>query len=198
MGHDLLLAFIPIFFAVDPIGALPIFCTLTKGLNPAERRAVTIQSLFTAVGLAVGFLLTGRLVFRLLGLTMGDFMIAGGAILFCLAMIDLIVPAKNQKKISKDYGAVPIGTPLVVGPAVLTISLMLQDVYGLMVTMAALLINLFLVGVVFIFSEHLIRFLGEVGTRVMSKVMSLLLASIGVMMIRRGFLEILPMFLQRP
>lgn len=191
MLHDVLLAFVPIFFAVDPIGLLPIFASLTNQLNPEEKKKITIQSLVTALCLAVGFIFFGKWIFNLLGITIGDFMVAGGAILFCLSMIDLMSLGNKKAEAGQDLGAVPIGTPLIVGPAVLTISLMLIAVHGVAVTLIAVVMNLVLVGIVFLSSDHLMKFLGESGARALSKVMALLLAAIGVMMMRKGILEIL-------
>jgi len=191
MLNEILLVFVPMFFTVDPIGILPIFASLTQGLNPQEKRDIIFQSLVTASLVAVGFILLGKGIFHFLGITMGDFMVAGGVILFCLAMVDLTSQGKTRRTASTTLGAVPIGTPLVVGPAVLTISLMLVSVHGLAITMIALFLNIAIVGVVFIFSDFLMRFLGQSGSRALSKVMMLLLAAIGVMMVRRGITEIM-------
>ncbi len=191
MVHDVLLAFVPIFFAVDPIGLLPVFASLTSHLNPEEKKKIIVQSLVTALCLAVGFIFFGKWIFNLLGITIGDFMVAGGAILFCLSMIDLMSLGKKKEETGRDLGAVPIGTPLIVGPAVLTISLMLIAVHGIAVTLAAVLMNLIFVGIVFLSTDHLMKLLGESGARALSKVMALLLAAIGVMMMRKGVLEIL-------
>ena len=191
MFNDILLVFIPMFFTVDPIGILPIYATLTQGLNPAQKRDIIFQSLVTASLVAVGFIFLGKWIFQFLGITMGDFMVAGGVILFCLAMVDLTVQGKTRRNSSTELGAVPIGTPLIVGPAVLTISLMLVAVHGLVITLIALFINIAIVGLVFVFSERLIQILGQAGSRALSKVMMLLLAAIGVMMVRRGIVEIM-------
>ncbi len=180
------------FFTVDPIGILPIFASLTQGLTRQEKQAIIFQSLVTASLVAVGFMLLGKLIFRFLGITMGDFMVAGGVILFCLAMVDLTGQGKTRRGVASELGAVPIGTPLVVGPAVLTISLMLVSVHGLVVTMVALFLNLAIVGIVFTCCDSLMRVLGSSGSRALSKVMMLLLAAIGVMMVRRGLIEIIP------
>jgi len=186
-----MLVFIPMFFTVDPIGILPIFTTLTQGLNPQQKREIIIQSLITASLVAVGFILLGKVIFHFLGITMGDFMVAGGVILFCLAMVDLTAQGKTRRGVASELGAVPIGTPLVVGPAVLTISLMLVSVHGLGITLIALFLNIGIVGIVFTFSDNLMRLLGSAGSRALSKVMMLLLAAIGVMMVRRGIIEIM-------
>ncbi|MGA2093935.1 MAG: MarC family protein, partial [Sedimentisphaerales bacterium] len=90
MLKDILLSLIPLFVAVDAIGVLPIFVSLTEGLTKGEKSKIIVQSMFTASLLAIGFVFLGQLVFRLLGITIGDFMVAGGALLFCIAIIDLV------------------------------------------------------------------------------------------------------------
>jgi multiple antibiotic resistance protein len=191
MLNDILLVFIPMFFTVDPIGILPVFASLTQGLTSKEKQEIIFQSLLTASLVAVGFIFLGKMVFHFLGITMGDFMVAGGVILFCLGMVDLIVQGETRRGVATDLGAVPIGTPLVVGPAVLTISLMLVSVHGLAITLIALFLNIAIVGIVFTFSDTLMSLLGSAGSRALSKVMMLLLAAIGVMMVRRGIIEIM-------
>ena len=191
MLNDIFLVFIPMFFTVDPIGILPVFASLTQGLSLKEKREIIFQSLLTASLVAVGFIFLGKIIFHFLGITMGDFMVAGGVILFCLAMVDLTAQGKTRRGVASELGAVPIGTPLIVGPAVLTISLMLVSVHGLAVTLIALFLNIAIVGIVFICSDHLMKFLGQAGSRALSKVMMLLLAAIGVMMVRRGIIEIM-------
>ena len=77
-----------------------------------------------------------------------------------------------------------------VGPAVLTMALMLMNQYGPAVALGAVLSNIAIVAVIFLLSDRLIRLIGPSGSRALSKVMYLLLAAIGVMMIRRGIIEI--------
>ena len=97
MIGNILLAFIPIFVAVDAVGALPIFVSLTEGLGQKERLKIILHSVLTALCLAIGFIFLGKAVFRFLGITIGDFMIAGGAILFCISIIDIINPVKKRR-----------------------------------------------------------------------------------------------------
>ncbi len=191
MFQEIFLAFIPIFVAVDCIGTLPIFVMLTQDLDPKEKGTVTLQSMFTAIGLAIGFIFLGKAVFNLLGITVADFMIAGGALLFCLAIIDLVNPGKERLVSSRESGVVPLGTPLIVGPAVLTTSLLLLDQHGVVPTVAAVLLNILLTGLVFSCSDALIKIIGHGGARAMSKVTALLLSAIGVMMVRRGIIQIM-------
>ena len=191
MLRDILLAFIPIFVTVDAIGTLPIYVTLTEGLDPAQKKRVIVQSVLTALCLAIGFIFLGKLLFQFLGITMGDFMIAGGLVLFCIAIIHLIQPEKQRRIPLEELGAVPIGTPLMVGPAVLTTTLMMRDAYGLAPSLIAILGNVFLAGWIFLSADTLIKVLGKAGSRALSRVMALLLAAIAVMMVRKGIMQIL-------
>jgi len=188
MIKNIFLAFIPIFVAVDALGVLPIFASLTQGCKRKEKSKIILQSMITASCLAIGFVFLGKAVFGVLGITVGDFMIAGGAILFSLAIIDIANPGKKRRIPSKELGAVPLGTPLIVGPAVLTTSLIIIAEYGTYPTLVAIVINILLAGLVFSLSEILIKILGEAGAKALSKVTSLLLAAIAVMMIRKGIL----------
>jgi multiple antibiotic resistance protein len=188
MLRDILLSLIPLFVAVDAIGVLPIFVSLTEGLTSKEKNKIIIQSMFTASLLAIGFIYIGKLVFKLLGIELGDFMVAGGAVLFCIAIIDIINPTKDRRMPAKDLGAVPLGTPLIVGPAVLTTTLLIISEYGLLPTVISVIVNILVAGLIFSGSIWLIKVLGEAGTKALSKIMSLLLAAIAVMLIRKGIL----------
>ena len=191
MARDIFLSFIPIFVAVDAIGVLPIFVSLTEGIEPRQKTKIIIQSMFTALCLAAGFIFLGKAVFNLLGITIGDFMVAGGVILFSIAITDIINPVKKRRIPSQDLGVVPLGTPLIVGPAVLTTSMVIISHYGLFATLISVLVNILLAGAIFSSSTFLIKVLGEAGSKALSKITSLLLAAIAVMMIRKGILVFL-------
>jgi multiple antibiotic resistance protein len=187
---DFLLAFVPIFVAVDAIGLLPIFVHLTEGLDAAARRKIVLQSFLTAVLVAVGFVFLGKAVFRLMGITVHDFMVAGGVLLFAISAVDLVSERKFARQID-TVGAVPLGTPLIVGPAVLTTALMLVDVYGLAETLLAVVANIILACIVLSSAAVWEKALGHAGSKAVSKVASLILAAIAVMMIRKGLTGLL-------
>ena len=118
-------------------------------------------------------------------------MIAGGILLFVIALVDLLSIEKKRMKLTPDnIGPVPLGTPLMVGPAVLTTSLMLVSVYGPVTTVTAIIANIAIAGSVFYASEIVTRIVGLAGTRALSKIANLLLAAIAVMMVRKGIFEI--------
>lgn len=186
-----LMAFVPIFFAVDAPGVLPLYIGLTEGMDPPARQRVLRQSLITAFIVAVAFIFFGKSIFALMGITVGDFQVAGGVLLFVIAAMDLVTEAKFTRKMPDTVGAVPLGTPLIIGPATLTMALMLTGVYGLWETLAAVVVNIGIAGVIFMGAEGLTRLLGPAGSRAVSKVASLILAAIAIMMIRKGLPEVL-------
>jgi multiple antibiotic resistance protein len=185
------LAFVSIFFAMDALGVLPIFISLTEEIDPPARRKVIIQAVITALLVGVGFVFFGKTVLGWLNVTQADFMVAGGALLFGFAAMELLSGAKLSRQVPGSIAAVPLGTPLIVGPAVLTASLMMVSIYGLWAVLAAVVVNVLLAGGVFLSADLLTRVLGKAGSRAISKVASLILAAIAVMMIRRGLTVII-------
>ncbi|MBU4311314.1 MAG: MarC family protein [Candidatus Omnitrophica bacterium] len=191
MIQNFMLAFIPIFVAVDAIGVLPIFVSFTHGVRKKERSKIIRESIITALCLAIGFVFLGKAVFSFLKITVGDFMIAGGLILLCIAILDILNPGKKRRIPGKELGSVPLGTPLIVGPAVLTTSLIIIAEYGTIPTLMSILVNVLLAGLIFSYSDILIKFLGDAGSKALSKIAHLLLAAIAIMMMRKGMLQIL-------
>jgi len=187
MFETFLLAFIPLFAAMDPVGCTPTYFSLVRELDATEEAAVRRHSLATAAGVSLAFTLVGKGVFLLLGITVGDFQIAGGLVLLVVAVLDILGVAEEPRAV-RQMGVVPIGVPLIAGPATLTTVIMLVDIHGTPVTVLALLANLGLVWLLFSYRRTVHRALGEGGGRALSKIVSLLLAAIAVMMIRRGVL----------
>ncbi|SDN49779.1 multiple antibiotic resistance protein [Desulfonauticus submarinus] len=183
------LSFVPLFIAVDPLGILPLFMALTQELSLEKLRQVAIQSVLTALVVAILFLLGGTYVLRLLGLSVADFMVSGGILLLIMSVVDLVSVEKKRRKVDpSDIGPVPLGVPIIAGPAVMTTSLLLMNEHGFWPTAIAVTINIGLVGIVFWFARSVYKFLGKNGARTISKLASLLLAAISVMIIRKGIM----------
>ena len=113
---------------------------------------------------------------------------AGGLILLGLAGRELLNVAPPNREATDDFGVVPLGMPLIAGPALLTALLILVDTVGLVFTLAALLVNLVLVAIAFWNADLVARWMGRQGLRGVSKIVALLLAAIAVSLIRRGWL----------
>jgi multiple antibiotic resistance protein len=184
---DFLQAFIPLFVAIDPIGLAAIFVSLGAGVPVAQRARIARQATLTGGLVALAFLFLGQSIFAALGIEGGDFQIAGGLILFILAARDLTQSAAEAPPpLADDFGVVPLGMPLIAGPALIATLLLLAETTGVMMTLLALAVNLGLVAVAFAQADRLQRLIGNTGMRAVSKIISLLLAAIAVAMVRRG------------
>ena len=183
----LLLALIPLFVAIDPVGLIPVFLGMTEGIDLDHRKRISYQALATAAIVLIGFMFLGKLTFRVLGIGVGDFKIAGGLILLMLASRDLMRTDLRTPVLPEDFGVVPLGLPLIAGPATLTTLLILMDSVGTEFTLLALLINLLIVAFAFYFADALARLVGKTTLRAISRIIALLLAAIAVSMIRRGW-----------
>jgi multiple antibiotic resistance protein len=186
-----LLAIIPLFVAMDAIGVLPLFISFTEGMKKAARRQVVQDSILTGFVVSLGFLAVGKFIFTVIGVTVSDFKVAGGIILLIIAVHDLLFPERKRRIAGETVGVVPLGVPLIVGPAVLTTTIISVDAYGYIPTILSLIVNLIFAWWVFSRADLLIRLLGEGGAKGLAKVVSLLLAAIAVMMIRRGIIGML-------
>jgi len=187
------LTFVPLFVAMDAVGVLPILVPLTQDMKPAERRRTVRLAVITALGLGLGFVVIGKGIFLFLGIEVSDFLIAGGLILFLLAAKDLVTGkmVDAEAAVGGTVGVVPIGTPLVVGPAVLTTLLILIDQYSIVIVLVSFIINLVIGWLLFSQANRVVSFLGQGGVRAVSKVVSLFLAAIAIKMIRQGVLQVL-------
>jgi len=169
------------------LGVLPAFIQMTGELPVRKRRTLVNGSVLTAGVVGLLFIPLGPLVLGALGLKTGDFQTAGGLLVLVIALRDVIWDQKMlTSEAAVEAGVVPIGIPLLVGPAVLATLILLQTRFNWAEIAAALLLNLLLAWAVFHQSTRLIGWMGVTGTRVVSKLAALLLAAYAVMMIRVG------------
>jgi len=177
------------FVAVDAIANIPIFLSLVESYNPKQRNKIIMDAVKTSTSVAIIFLCIGKWVFSLLGVTISDFQVAGGLLLFVLSVRLLFPGAKKDALINsndKDLGIFPLGTPLITGPAVLTTTLMMMNTFGIGPTLVSLALNMAIVWLTLVKADLIMRIIGPSGTRAFSKIMYILLSAIAVMMIRHG------------
>ncbi len=128
-----------------------------------------------------------------MGITIDDFRIAGGIILLILSINDIIASSEKVKNPGTDIGVVPLGVPLIMGPAALTTILILVDNFGYVPTILSMILNIIIVLIVLLNAKLILKVIGEGGSKAFAKIASLFLAAIAVMMIRVGVLNILTM-----
>ncbi len=188
-------SFLPLFVAINPMGIIPIYLSVTENLTAPQRRRLTLQAMLTAGGLSVVILFAGQLIFSLLGITVNDLRVGGGLILLVLSISNLIfgdfrrrdpTEGNDETEDASSVGIVPLGIPLIVGPAAITSILVSREAYGYIPTLVSLTLNLGLVFLTLIASPYIGRATGNAGSRAIGKVSSLFLAAISVAMIRAG------------
>lgn len=180
-------AFVPLFVAVDAIGMVGVYLGLTSGLTISVKKRLVTEATLTALGISLIFLAFGKMIFRLLGINENDFRVAGGLILLVLAIWDLLFSQQaRRKEADTSVGVVPIGIPLIMGPAALTTIMLSVESSGFYATLLALILNLIIVWVIFRKADEIVKLMGDAGARAVAKVMALFLAAIAIMMIRVG------------
>lgn len=183
--HALLRATMALFIILDPIGLLPVVMALTTGQDPAHRQRVLYLSTLVAVALLVLLTFAARGIFGLYGIQIADFQIAGGLVLFGVAL-NTINERHWGESVGGVMGIVPIACPLLVGPGAVATSIFMLNMYGAAVTVTAIVLSFFLVFLTFRSTSFLYRVLGETGAGVVARIMGMLLAAIAVQFIRQG------------
>jgi multiple antibiotic resistance protein len=186
-GRELVITAIALFVAMDVVGLLPIYLGVTVAMTEPERRRIVGEATATSAGIGLGFLFIGDGILRVLGVTVGDFQVAGGVLLLVLAVYDLLHPERpHRNQTTARFGVMPLGTPMIVGPAVMTTLLALARTYGYTATVLAFAVNLLIVWAALRWAWLIARAVGEAGSQAVAKVAQLLLAALGVMLIREG------------
>lgn len=196
--REFALAFTAIFVALDIIGTLPIYLSITQRMTHRERAVVVNKSMWVALAVALVFVLLGTKIFEFLGISVSDFRIAGGLVLLLVSLADLVGGPEAVKNPAGSTGIVPLAVPLITGPGVLTTLILQVGTFGYGVTLGALFLNYCLAWYLLRRSEVITRVIGKDGTVVISKIAALLLAAIAIAMIRGGVFEAISAFQSRP
>ena len=184
--ESFILTFVPLFIVMDPIGNLPFIISLSEGMTKSERRKMIHIAIITATLVGLVFLLFGRFILNVLDISVGSFAIAGGLILLVLS-IKYMSSGQMVELIKEEMSAVvPIGTPLISGPATITTLLLLATQFSIYIVLISFTVNIFLSWIIFLLTGWIVRFTGLGGLKAVSKIFSLLLAAIAVSMIIRG------------
>lgn len=189
---DFPLVFLPLFVAMDALGVLPFLVSFLGPMPTKERGRVVRLAVLTGLIVGLVFLGLGQGIFLVLGIGVSDFLIAGGIVLLALALKDLLSATSEAPVAPNELTAVvPIGTPLLVGPATISMLILLSGRFSLGMVALAFLANVVVAWAIFAQSRHIAGFLGAGGLRAVSKVTFLLLAAIAVQLVRKGIIDIM-------
>ncbi|HLT24183.1 MAG TPA: MarC family protein [Ignavibacteria bacterium] len=199
---NIYLYIITVFFGflamMNPIGSTPIFIGLTKGMSNSDKRSIAFKSLVIAFIIVVIFIVMGKFIFQLFGITLPAFRITGGILLFITGMRMLLsdnpgVDTKSMEEMdikTKTRIAVsPLGIPILAGPGTIAAAMNFVadgSVLSILITSGIFLILCILSFLLFISGQKLVNFLGENVIQVVSRLMGLILSVIGTEMIISG------------
>jgi multiple antibiotic resistance protein len=180
-------AVIVLFIVVDPFGSMPIFMSLTEKMTGNQKRKVFNTAILVGFILLLVFAVTGQEIFKIFGISIYSFEIAGGVLLLIMSIRILVSGGLRENVDSPEsLGAVPIAIPLLVGPGAITTTIFNLQMYDIAVAVLSVLIVLLLTWVVLRFMDNLYCFLGKTGALVIARVMALLIAAIAIQYILEG------------
>ncbi|MGQ9719605.1 MAG: MarC family protein [Nitrososphaerales archaeon] len=191
--YEFLKASLALFIIVDPLGNVPIFIGLTESMNIGQRRKTFRTATIVSLVLLLVFALIGQQILEIFRISQYSFMIAGGALLLVLSIKILVFGGWEEKKVSPEsIGAVPIATPLLVGPGAITTTIVSLQTSGLLVTLISVLIIFFTIWLVLRFIDRIHRILGNTGSLVIARIMAIFIAAIAVGFIIDGVKNFFP------
>ena len=196
--------FFTLFFVVDPLGLIPVFIMYLSGYRDYKRKWIIIRAISISIAVSVFFILLGKYLLRFLGISSGSFLVAGGILLFIIAMEMLLgrssrfkmpgIGEHEQPDEDSDVSVFPLAIPMLCGPgniaALVMFSTQADGNYWEMILIAAISIAVFMIamGVMF-FSIRISAFLGATGISIIQRLMGLILSAMSVQFIRNGLLQ---------
>jgi multiple antibiotic resistance protein len=204
-----LIAFTTFFATIGPLDVAIAFAALTAGYGAAERRATAIKGIMVASALVLIFVLFGKTVLALFGISLPALRIAGGLLLFMIA-VDMVFarPSGGTSTTREedheaagrpDISVFPLATPLIVGPgAISAVILLMADARGdplhIAVVVGALVVNLGLTFGLLLVAGQVQRVLGITGVHVVSRIVGILIAALAVQFVLLGLAETSTLF----
>jgi multiple antibiotic resistance protein len=197
------LALSSIFFLVDPFAALPTFLAVTAGANAQRRRKMAWKASVTAMVVLSAFAIAGQYIFKMFGITLPAFEIAGGVILLLIGL-DMLEAKRSptqestveaaEAALKDDAGIVPLGIPMLAGPGAITSVMVLvgqaQTRWQMVAILAAIFITASICYLVLGHSDRVARGLGETGVRILVRIMGLLLVALAVQYFVNGMVDL--------
>lgn len=180
-------AFVILFIIFDPIGNIPIFHSLTQKFEAPMRGKIIRTSVLVALVILIFFAIGGVFILNFFKISINEFMIAGGVLLFILAVEGLLGREEARWISSEDVAIVPLATPLMAGPgAIYSVIYLMASPYGPTYAIFSILANVFLQYILLIYSNKILKIIGKTGSTIISRIMAFILSAIAVGMIING------------
>jgi multiple antibiotic resistance protein len=198
------LALSSIFFLVDPFAALPTFLAVTAGAAARRRRKMAWKASVTALVVLSAFAIAGQYIFKMFGITLPAFEIAGGIILLLIGL-DMLEAKRSptqesteettEASLKEDAGIVPLGIPMLAGPGSITsVMVLVGQAQGEWQKMLAILMSILITAAICYLvlgnSDRVARALGDTGVRILVRIMGLLLVALAVQYFVNGMVDL--------
>lgn len=200
-------SFLSLFVIVNAIGNVPLFVTLLERFGEAEKTTMMKKATIIAALTLLIVTVTGNLFFRLLGIEMYSFTIAGGILLMIISIEMLLgLNTRTQSSTAEEQSSsemdeitvIPLAIPLLTGPGALTTAIVLFDTAGniqnKIILLGAIILVFVISYVILIRSRPILTYLGKTGTRVARRIMGLMLLSIAVQFIIKGIFDAIHLY----
>lgn len=206
----ILVTFSAIFFVVDPFAAVPLFLSITRGDDLAKRRAAALKAAIASTLTLLLFGAAGTLIFKLFGITLGAFRIAGGILLFLMA-IDMLRAERSRVRVSpeeevegvekEDVAIIPLGIPMLAGPGSIAMVVVLMahargSLLHTAIVAACIVATGILTWLVLRGALMLERTLKQTGLNILNRVMGLVLAAVAVQFVVLGIRDVIPQIVE--
>jgi multiple antibiotic resistance protein len=184
---DIITSVIALFVVIDPIGNIPLFIAFTKKLEKTEHKTVSKTAILTAAALLLLFGMAGTQILQLFGITIFSFMIAGGTLLFIIA-IELLTYGEWRFAggVKEEVGVVPLAFPLLAGPGSITAVIISYQTSGFLITFSSIIIVMAITYVILRMVNPIYKVLGNRGSMIVSRVFAVIIAAIAVEYIVEG------------
>jgi multiple antibiotic resistance protein len=197
-----LLAFTSLFTMINPMGVIPVFTTLTSGMNFKQAAAIAFKATSTALIVLLLFTFGGNFIFDIFNISVNGLRVVGG-ILFFLSGYDMLrgkltrikSDGEDYIEAAKDFAITPLGVPMITGPGVITISIVMMndapDITHKSLLITSIFVVMGLTHLILLSSRKIIAFLGESGNKVLTRIMGLIVMVIAVELFFRGLKPII-------
>ncbi len=196
-------SFSSIFFIVDPLAAIPSFLVMTAEDGEDKRRRMARQAAWTCLVVLTLFSLAGTLIFKLLSITLPAFKIAGGIILFLVAIDTLQARRSGTQEVTEErlegaekeeIGVTPMGIPMLAGPGAISTVMVLmgqsRSWWQVIPVFASIGITALVSYFVLAGANRVRKFLGETGIRILMRLMGLVLTALAVQFVLNGLTDL--------
>jgi len=197
---QILTVFMGFFAIMNPLANTPVFLGLTAGDSTAIRRRIALKALITTFVLIVVFILLGKMIFSLFGITLPAFQITGGILIFMIGLqmlhgqqskvhTPVATGSDDNQQSALNVAITPLAMPILGGPGTIAAAMNFSSAGGMtdmLITIVAFALLCLLTYIFFVFGERLVKLLGEEGLMMVTRLMGLILAVIGTQMFISG------------